>query len=78
MLTRVDVGAAGETATQLRTTLHLPDSGTNIAPAFAAVTCQDATDGSSAGNQLLIANSLWSLGRRVRPEPHVAAAVHAL
>jgi serine protease inhibitor len=58
-LTMVDVGAAGETATQLRTTLHLPDSGTNIAPAFAAVACQDATDGSSAGNQLLIANSLW-------------------
>ncbi len=26
-LTMVDVGAAGETATQLRTTLHLPDSG---------------------------------------------------
>lgn len=58
-LTMVDVGAAGETATQLRTTLHLPDSGSNIAPAFAAVTCQDATDGSSTGNQLLIANSLW-------------------
>ena len=34
-LTMVDVGAAGETATQLRTTLHLPDSGTDIAPAFA-------------------------------------------
>lgn len=58
-LTMVDVGAAGETATQLRTTLHLPDSGTSIAPAFAAVSCQDATDGSSAGNQLLIANSVW-------------------
>lgn len=59
-LTMVDVGAAGETATQIQNVLHLPDTGTNVAPAYAALACQNETDGTSPGNQLLVANSLWA------------------
>ncbi len=58
-VTMVDVGAAGETDSQMQTVLHLPGNGTTVAPAYAAVACEDETDGSSAGNELLIANSLW-------------------
>jgi serpin B len=59
-LTMVDVGAAGETDTQIQNVLHLPDTGANVAPAYAALACQNETDGTSPGNQLLVANSLWA------------------
>jgi serpin B len=59
-LTMVDVGAAGDTATQMQTVLQLPDTGANVAPAYAALACEDETDGSSQGNQLSIANALWA------------------
>ena len=58
-LTMVDVGAAGATAAQLQSVLRLPDTAANLAPAYAALTCEDQIDGSSGGNQLWIANSLW-------------------
>lgn len=58
-LTMVDVGAAGETATQMQTVLHLPGTGADVAPAYAALACEDETDGTSDGNKLSIANSLW-------------------
>jgi len=53
------VGAEGETATQIQTVLHLPGGGAAVAPSYAALACADETDGSSHGNQLSIANSLW-------------------
>jgi serpin B len=59
-LTMVDVGTAGETATQMQSVLHLPDTGANVASAYAALACQNETDGASQGNQLLVANSLWA------------------
>jgi serpin B len=59
-LTMVDVGAAGETATQMQTVLHLPGAGADVAPAYAALACEDETDGTSDGNELSIANSLWA------------------
>jgi serpin B len=58
-LTMLDVGAAGETDTQIRTVLHLPESGANVAPAWVSVACQDETDGSYAGNHLSIADAVW-------------------
>jgi serpin B len=58
-LTMVDVGAAGDTDAQIRSVLHLPGNGATVAPAYAALACENETDGSSAGNQLLVANSLW-------------------
>jgi|HubBroStandDraft_1064217.scaffolds.fasta_scaffold03046_1 serine protease inhibitor len=36
-LTMVDVGTAGETATQMQSVLHLPDTGANVASAYAAL-----------------------------------------
>jgi serpin B len=58
-LTMVDVGAAGETDAQIQTALSLPGSGATIAPAYAALACEDETDGTTNGGQLSIANSLW-------------------
>ena len=58
-LTMVDVGAAGETDSQIQTALALTGNGANIAPAYAARACQDETDGTSNGGVLSIANSLW-------------------
>jgi serpin B len=58
-LTMLDVGAAGNTAKQIETMLHLPGSGATSAPAYASLACTLETDGSSNGNQLSIANSLW-------------------
>ena len=58
-LTMVDVGAAGETDTQLQSALQLPGNGATIAPAYAALACEDETDGTSNGDTLSIANSLW-------------------
>ena len=58
-LTMVDTGAAGETDSQLRTVLNLPANGANVAPAFTALACADETDGTSPGNELSLANSLW-------------------
>jgi serpin B len=59
-LTMVDAGAAGETAAQIQSVLGLPGGAAAIAPAYASIACDDETDGSSQGNQLSIANSLWA------------------
>jgi serpin B len=58
-LTMVDVGAAGATDTQIQAALSLPGNGATIAPAYAALACEDETDGTSNGGQLSIANSVW-------------------
>ena len=58
-LTMVDVGAAGATDSQIQSVLRLPGSGTAVAPAYAALACQDETDGTADGDQLSIANSIW-------------------
>jgi serpin B len=58
-LTMVDVGAAGETDTQLQSVLQLPGNGATVAPAYAALACEDESDGTSNGGDLSIANSLW-------------------
>jgi serpin B len=60
VLTMLDVGAAGETATQIETALSLPAGGTALAPTFAALSCDDETDGSSNDNQLSIADAVWA------------------
>jgi serpin B len=60
VLTMLDAGAAGETATQIEKALSLPASGTAIAPTFAALACDDETDGASNDNQLDIADALWA------------------
>jgi serpin B len=59
VLTMVDVGAAGETDSQIQSALHLAGNGTTVAPAYAALACKDETDGSDNGNDLSIANSVW-------------------
>ncbi len=58
-MTMIDVGAAGETDTQMQSVLHLPGNAATVAPAYAALACEDETDGSSQGNQLSLANSVW-------------------
>jgi serine protease inhibitor len=58
-LTMLDVGARGETDTQIESVLRLPGSGATVAPAYAALACTDETDGSSQGNRLALANALW-------------------
>lgn len=55
----VDVGAAGETASQIETALHLPGSGTAEAAAYGGLACGTQADGSSNGNALDVANALW-------------------
>jgi serpin B len=59
-MTMLDVGAAGQTESQIESVLRLPADGTAEAPAYAALACATESDGSSNGNQLLIANSLWA------------------
>jgi serpin B len=59
-MTMVDVGAAGQTESQIENVLHLPGNGTAVAPAYAALACGMENDASSNGNELLIANSLWA------------------
>ena len=58
-LTMVDVGAAGTTDSQIQTALALTGNGSTIAPAYAALACQDETDGTTNGGELSIANSIW-------------------
>ncbi|MGH7270896.1 MAG: serpin family protein, partial [Polyangiaceae bacterium] len=58
-LTMADVGAAGETAAQIESVLHLPGSAATVAPAYATLACEDESDGTLEGNQLAIASSLW-------------------
>jgi serine protease inhibitor len=58
-MTMIDVGAAGATDTQMQSVLHLPGNAATVAPAYAALACEDEMDGSSQGNQLSLANSLW-------------------
>jgi serpin B len=65
VLSMLDVGAAGRTAAQIESTLSLPGSGSAVAPAYAALACDDQIDGSAGGNQLSIANALW--GQRGKP-----------
>jgi serpin B len=55
----VDVGAVGETASQIETVLHLPSSGTAEAPAYEGLACGTQADGASNGNALDVANALW-------------------
>jgi serpin B len=59
-LTMVDTGAAGETDAQIQSVLHLPGNGATIAPAYAALACADETDGTGNGNQLSLANTVWT------------------
>jgi serpin B len=59
VLSMLDVGARGDTAAQIESALSLPGNGTAIAPAYAALTCEDETAGSADSNQLSIANAVW-------------------
>jgi serpin B len=58
-LTMVGAGAEGETATQIESVLMLPAAAASVAPAYTALACEDETDGTYVGDQLLIANSVW-------------------
>ena len=58
-MTMVDVGAVGETASQIEAALHLPGGASTEAPAYAALACQIESDGASNGDSMLVANSLW-------------------
>jgi serpin B len=55
----VDVGAAGETDSQIESVLSLPASGAVEAPAYTGLACALQADGSSNGNSLDVANALW-------------------
>jgi serpin B len=59
-LAMIDVGAANETDAQIQSALHLPGNAASIAPAYAALACEDETDGTSNGDQLSIASSVWA------------------
>jgi serpin B len=59
-LTMVDAGALGNTATQIQSVLNLPGTAAVIAPAYAALACENETDGTSQDNQLSVANSMWA------------------
>jgi serpin B len=58
-LMMLDVGAAGETETQIEHVLSLPASATAEASAYAGLACALEGDGSSNGNSLDVVNSLW-------------------
>jgi len=58
-LTMIDVGAANETDAQIQGVLHLPGNGTTVAPAYATLACETESDGTSNGDQLAIASSIW-------------------
>jgi serpin B len=58
-LMMVDVGAAGETDSQIQSVLSLPDNGAAEASAHTGLVCALQAAGSSNGNSLVIANSLW-------------------
>jgi serpin B len=60
VLTMVAAGAKGETASQMQTVLHLPSAPAALAPAYAALACEGETDGTSDGQQLVLANALWA------------------
>jgi serpin B len=67
-LTMVDVGAAGDTDSQLRATLHLPANASTIGPAYAALACADETDGDADGQTLSLANAVWAqTGKTFQP-----------
>jgi serpin B len=59
-MTMVDVGAAGETESQIESVLHLPASAGAEAQAYAALECGEESDGTSDGNTLFIASSVWA------------------
>jgi serpin B len=54
-----DVGAAGQTDTQIETALSLPANASAEATAYAGLACALETDGSSDGNSLFLADALW-------------------
>jgi serpin B len=58
-LSMVYAGAGSQTATQMQSVLNLPGDAQATGSAYATLACQDETDGSSSGNQLAIAQSLW-------------------
>jgi serpin B len=58
-LMMVDVGAASTTSAQIQSVLRLPADGSQLASSYAALGCQDETDGTGNGNQLVSANGLW-------------------
>jgi len=60
VLRMLDTGAAGRTASQIQTVLHLAGTASSGAEAYATLACADERDGSSDGNQLSIADSLWA------------------
>jgi len=55
----VDVGAEGETQSQIESVLSLPGNGAAEASASSGLVCALQAAGSSNGNSLSIANSLW-------------------
>jgi serpin B len=55
----VDVGAAGQTQSQIEQVLQLPGHGADEAPAYASIACGMETDATNYGNELDIANTLW-------------------
>jgi serpin B len=55
----VDVGAAGETDSQIKSVLSLPGNGATEAPAYAGLACALEADGSSNGQSFAVASSLW-------------------
>ncbi|HLK41094.1 MAG TPA: serpin family protein [Polyangiaceae bacterium] len=59
-LMMLGAGAAGETATQIQKLLHLPAPPANVASAYGALVCEDQTNGSSNGDVLLVASSVWA------------------
>lgn len=55
----VDVGAAGQTDSQIETVLSLPANASTQATAYAGLACALETDGASGGNSLFVADALW-------------------
>ena len=55
----VDVGAAGQTDSQIESVLSLPANGPAEASAYSGLVCALEAAGSSNGNTLALANSLW-------------------
>jgi serpin B len=64
-LTLIDVGAKGETESQLDKVLHLPSSAAEAAPDYAALSCGVESDGTSNDGTMRVANTVFvQTGRR--------------
>ncbi len=72
-LMMVGAGAAGETATQMQTALHLPTPAASIASSYAGVTCEDETQGNGYGNSLVVANAVWAQKGETFETPFLSA-----